>query len=300
MVLEVGYVGSLGRKLNMRIDINQATLPTSLGQPIPPRRPYPAYSSILMSKDIGNSNYNSLQTRLEKRFSHDWSFVAAYTFSKSLDDSSSTNDLASPNGGSPQNVRNIRAEYGVSSFNQPQRFTFGSVYQLPFGSGRRFLHGLPKVLNAVAQGWQFNAILTFASGQPFTVQVPGQDREQIGTFTGGTQRANCIAPGNLPANQRTVGRWFDTSAFQVAPLGTFGNCGRNTVTGPGTNNSDLSLFKKTPIMERTTLEVRGEFFNTWNHPQFGVPIYDPTNGAFGRISSVRPARQIQLALKLLF
>jgi hypothetical protein len=284
----------------MRIDINQATLPASLGQPIPPRRPYPAFGSILMSKDVGNSSYNSLQTRLEKRFSNNLSFLAAYTFSRSLDDSSSTNDLASPNGGSPQNARNIRAEYGVSSFNQPQRFTFSSVYLLPFGSGRHFLHGLPKEMNTLVGGWQFNTIVTLASGQPFTVQTPGQDREQIGTFTGGTQRANCIAPGGLPAGQRLPSRWFNTSAFQLAALGTFGNCGRNTVTAPGTNNWDLSFFKKTPITERATVELRAEFFNIWNHPQFGIPVYDPTTTAFGSINSVRAARQIQFALKLLF
>jgi hypothetical protein len=300
MLLEVGYVGSAGRKLNMRIDINQATLPTSLGDPIPPRRPYPAFGSVLMSKDVGNSSYNSLQTRLEKRFSHNLSFLAAYTYSRSLDDSSSTNDLATPNGGSPQNVRDIRAEYGVSSFNQPQRFTFSSVYLLPFGSGQHLLRGVPKSVNKIVQGWQFNTIVTFASGQPFTIQTPGQDREQIGTFTGGTQRANCIAPGDLPAGQRSPSRWFNTSAFQLAPLGTFGNCGRNTVTAPGTNNWDVSFFKKTPITERAAVEVRAEFFNIWNHPQFGIPVYDPSTPAFGSINSVRAARQIQFAMKLLF
>lgn len=300
MIVEVDYVGSVGRKLNLRVDINQATLPTVLGQPLQSRRPYPSFSSVLMSKDLGTSNYNSLQARLEKRFSHNLSFLAAYTYMRSLDTGSSTNDLANPNAGSPQNVRNMKAEYGVSSFNQPQRLTFTSIYQLPFGSGQRYLSTLPKGFNAAVKGWQLNTILTIATGQPFTVQVPSQDREQIGTFLGGTQRANCIGQGNLPRSQRTANLWFNTIAFQVAPLGTFGNCARNTVTGPGTNNWDLSLFKNTPITEKTSLQFRAEFFNAWNHPQFGIPIFDPTAQAFGRINSFGPARQIQFALKLLF
>jgi hypothetical protein len=105
---------------------------------------------------------------------------------------------------------------------------------------------------------------------------------------------------NLPPDQRSVQRWFNTAAFAVAPLGTFGNAGRNIVTGPGTNNWDFSLFKNTRVKEEATLEFRAEFFNIFNHAQFLLPVADPTNQAFGRITSVRAAREIQFGLKFIF
>jgi hypothetical protein len=149
-------------------------------------------------------------------------------------------------------------------------------------------------------GWQFSTIVTLASGAPFPVQVNGGDRTQTGTFGGGKQYANCIGPGMLPSSERTVERDFNTSAFQVAPLGTFGNCGRDILTSRGTNNWDISLLKNTQLSEGTSLQFRTEFFNAWNHPQFGIPVFDPTSQAFGRITAVKPAREIQFALKLLF
>jgi TonB-dependent receptor-like protein len=297
-VLEVGYVGQAGHKLSTRLDINQARLPSVPNEPLPPRRPYPTQGSVLMSKNLANSNYNGLQIRFEKRYSHNLSFLSAYTFSKSFDNASSTCDVTSCN--SAQNNRDLGAEYGPSSFDQRHRFVFSPIYLFPFGSGQRYLSNLPRGVNAVVKGWQASTIVTFASGTPFPVQVTGVDRTQTGTFGGGKQYANCVGPGMLPSGDRTVERDFNTSAFQVAPLGTWGNCGRDILTSRGTNNWDISLLKDTVLTEKTTLQFRTEFFNTWNHPQFGIPVFDPTSQAFGRITSVRPAREIQFALKLLF
>ncbi len=293
-VLEVGYVGQVTHKEMIRIDINQARLPAFPGEPLAPRRPYPSLASILMVKDIANSNYNSLQARFEKRFSHNLSFLAAYTYSKALDTGSFC-DVGGCNG--LQN--NLEKEYGPSSSDQRQRFVMSPIYIFPFGNGQKYLNSLPGGLNALVKGWQFSSIVTFASGTPFPVQAGG-DRTQTGNFGGGKQFANCVGPGMLPSSERTVQRDFNTSAFQVAPLGTFGNCGRDTLTSRGTNNWDISLLKDTRLSEGTTLQFRTEFFNAWNHPQFGIPVFDPTSQAFGRITSVRPAREIQFALKLLF
>src|SRR5262249_40787757 len=297
-VLEVGYVGQAGHKLSKRLDINQARLPAVPNEPIPPRRPYPTQGSVLMSKNLANSNYNGLQIRFEKRYSHNLSFLSAYTFSKSFDNGSSTCDITSCN--SAQNNFNLRAEYGPSSFDQRHRFVFSPIYLFPFGSGQKYLSNLPRGVNTVVKGWQASTIVTFASGTPFPVQVTGVDRTQTGTFGGGIQYANCIGAGMLPSGDRTVERDFNTSAFQVAPLGTWGNCGRDIFVSRGTNNWDISLLKDTVLTEKTTLQFRAEFFNTWNHPQFGIPVFDPTSQAFGRITSVRSAREIQFALKLLF
>ena len=297
-VLEVGYAGQVGHKLSTRLDINQARLPAFPNEPLAVRRPYPSQGNVVMSKDLANSNYNALQVRFEKRYSHNLSFLSAYTFSKSLDNASNTCDISSCN--SAQNNRDLRAEYGPSSFDQRHRVVVSPIYMLPFGRGQKYGSSLPGGINALVRGWQFSTIVTFASGTPFPVQVNGGDRTQTGTFGGGKQYANCIGEGMLPSSQRTVERDFNTSAFAVAPLGTYGNCGRDILTSRGTNNWDIALLKDTQISERTTLQFRTEFFNAWNHPQFLIPVFDPTSQAFGRITSVRPAREIQFALKLLF
>jgi outer membrane receptor protein involved in Fe transport len=303
-VLEVDYVGQVQRKQMIRIDINQAALPPLLpnGQPdltspIGPRRPYPSLGSVLMVKDIASGNYNSLQVRFEKRYSRNLSFLAGYTWSKAMDNGSFC-DIGGCN--ALQNNKNMAAEYGRSSSDQRHRLVMSPMYLLPFGKGQKYLSNLSGVPNALVKGWQVNSIISFASGTPFPVQEAGGDRTQTGNFGGGKQFANCIGPGMLPNNQRTVQRDFNTSAFELAPLGTFGNCGRDILTSRGTNNWDISLFKNTSLTEGTTLQFRAEFFNAFNHPQFGIPNYDPTNAAFGQISSVGRAREIQFALKLLF
>lgn len=296
-MLEVTYVGHSGHKEDTRLDINQARLPAFPGEPLDVRRPYPTLGSILMVKDVSNSNYNALQVRLEKRYSHNLSILAAYTYSKSLDTASSSCDLTSCN--SPQNVHDLRAEYGPSSFDQRQRLVISPIYVFPFGSDQKYLSNLPRVVNAIARGWQINGIVTFAAGTPFSVQTGG-DRALVGTFGGGKQFANCVGQGMLPNSQRTVERDFNTSAFELAPLGTFGNCSRNLLTSRGTNNWDLSLLKNTSLTEKTALQFRAEVFNAWNHPHFGIPVNDPTDAAFGQITSVGSAREIQFALKFLF
>ena len=302
LLVEAAYTGSEGRKLNRRVDLNQATLPVALTDPLPPRRPYPSFGPIVMSKDVATSNYNAVQLRAEKRFSHNLTFLGVYTYSKSLDTSSEAGDSTSGNAGIPQNRLNQRAEYGLSAFDQRQRFVLSYLYQLPFGKGQKFLGSADGLVNVLVSGWQINGITTFSSGNPFTVQVPGVDRSLTGSFGGGNQYANVVAgqKANLSSSQRSVIRWFNTTAFALAPMGTFGNSGRNTVIGPGTSNFDFSTFKNTKLTERFTVEFRSEFFNIFNKAQFNLPVFNPTSQAFGQITSVRAARQIQFGMKLLF
>lgn len=293
LLVEAAYAGSLGRKLNTRIDINQARLPSYPEEPLPPRRPWPDVASIWMAKDIATSNYNALQLRMEKRFSQNLYWLSAYTYSKSM-------DTGSVNLDSPQDAHNLLANYGPSVFDQRHRFVLSSIYQLPFGAGQKYLSNTGAAGSTLLSGWQVNAIVTFAGGNPLSVQAAG-DRTQTGC-QGCVQRANVVgsAPANLPSSQRTVQRWFNTAAFQAAPLGTFGNAGRNTIVGPGTNNFDLSLIKDTRLGEGKSLQFRAEFFNAFNHPQFFLPNGDPTSQAFGQITAARPAREIQFGLKFIF
>lgn len=295
ILVELAYVGSAGRALNNRFDLNQASLPEHPGDPIAPRRPYPNLGSIYTVWDSAFSNYNSLQARVEKRASKNLYVLGVYTFSKSLDNSSFSGD-------GPQDAHNLDAEYGLSGFDQRHRFVFSSNYSLPFGRGQRFASS-NSIASAIFGGWQFNSIVTIASGVPFSVGVGGTDRSQTGAFTGGFQRANFVGVsgnGSLPSDQRGPTEWFNTADFVAAPEGTFGNTGRNILIGPGTQNFDLSLFKNIGLTERVNLEFRSEFFNAFNKPQFNLPVADPTSPAFGEITSVRPARQIQFGLKLAF
>jgi hypothetical protein len=246
-----------------------------------------------MAKDIATSNYNAFQMRVEKRFSQGLYWLSVYTFSKSL-------DTASVNLDSPQDSRNLLANYGPSVFDQRHRFVMSTIYQLPFGRGQRYASNSGGFANALIGGWQLNGIVVFAGGNPFSVQASG-DRTETGCL-GCVQKANAVgsAPGNLPSSERTVQRWFNTAAFALAPLGTFGNTGRNIIVGPGTNNFDLSLIKDTRLGENKTLQFRAEFFNAFNHSQFYLPIADPTNPAFGQITAARAAREIQFGLKFIF
>src|SRR5208337_417902 len=305
-VLEVMYVGQAGHFLDTRLDINQASLPPlvngvpDLSSPIGPRRPYPNLGNILMTKDIANSNYNALQVRWEKRFSHNLSFLASYAYSQSLDSASSTCDASNCNSG--QDNRDLRAEYGPSAFDQRQHLVVSPIFLLPFGKGQRYLTKLSGAADKLVNGWQVSTIANFASGQPFSLVTAGVDRTDTGTFGGGIQYATCTANPRLSSGQRTVQRDFNTSNVLVTPLGTYGDCGRDTLTARGYNNWDISLIKNTSVAERVTLQFRAEFFNAFNRAQFSPPAADPTNAAtFGVISSVSGIpREIQFALKLLF
>jgi hypothetical protein len=294
MTMELTYVGSKATRVNGRSDLNQASLPAFPGDPLANRRPYPDLGSIYAVNDSDYANYNSLQLSVQKNATRNLFFLGAYTYSKSLDIQSSTQDTM-------QNAHDIPAEYGLSDFNQKHRLSLSLNYLLPFGHGQLFGSTVGGVANKFIAGWQVNTIYTYSTGTPFSVGVFGVDRSDTGTFGGGVQRANLVGPdnGNISGGG-SVQRWFNTDAFQEAPEGTFGNSGRNIVIGPPINNLDFSVFKVTSITERTEIEFRAEMFNILNHSQFMNPVSDISNPAFGQITSARDAREIQFGLKLRF
>jgi len=291
---EVAYVGSVGHKLAERTNINQAVLPANPASPTPiaERRPFPTFGDILSALFQENSNYNSLQARLERRFSNGLAFLQSYTWSHSIDTASRGS------GGSwHQNIRNLRDDRGSSDFDVRHRFASSFSYQLPFGKGRSWLSNAAGVTGKLVEGWQVHGIASFNTGNTFSVTVSG-DRANVGGFP--FQRANRSCDGNLPRGDRTFLRYFDTSCFTVTPLGTFGNAGRNVVEIPGLNNWDLSLFKDTQLTESFKLQFRAEFYNAFNHTQFGQPDLGVQSAFFGQISSARAAREVQFGLKLLW
>jgi outer membrane receptor protein involved in Fe transport len=293
LLLEVAYAGSKGTKLTERVNINQARLPeTGNVTPIAVRRRFPGFGDILSANWQENSNYNALQTRLERRFSGDVSFLVGYTWSKAIDTASRGS------GGSwHQNAYRLRDDRGSSDFDVRHRLTASGIWQLPFGRGKRFLSSAGGFANALIGGWSTNFIASFMSGNFFSVTVAG-DRANVGGFP--FQRANRTCDGNLPRSERTIDRYFDTSCFQPTALGTFGNSGRNIVEIPGLNNWDVSFLKDTRLTEQVTLQFRAEFFNFFNHAQFNAPDLNINSAFVGQIRSARDARISQLALKLLW
>jgi hypothetical protein len=296
LMLEAGYTGGRTDGLLMNSLINQ---PLPGAGSVQPRRPYPAYASINYWVPGDYATYHALLLKAERRFSNGLYFLASYTWSKSLDIQQSGIFGDSQSGG-PQNKNNLRGEYGMAPMDYRQRFVVSYGYELPFGKGKRFLSTGAPLENAFLGGWQINGVTTAMSGAPFTLTVPGDPAGIGGT---GTLRPNRIANGNLPSSQRTVARWFDTLAFVLPPAYSFGSSGRNVLISPGLLNFDFSLFKGFKIGESKRIEFRAEYFNLFNHPQFGIPGQSMGTTSLGVISSANggnPARIGQLALKIYF
>jgi len=175
------------------------------------------------------------------------------------------------------------------------RFTLSFVYELPFGKGRHWLaRGLPSYL---AGGWAIGALASIQSGPPLTA-ITGVPQTSNG-FSAGPQRASVAHNPNLPSSQRSLTRWFDTEAFSQPFSYTFGNEGVGIIRASGWVNADFSLLRNFAITEHTRLQLRGEFFNAANHTNLNPPRV-AFGSTFGVISSAGPARQIQVAARLVF
>jgi hypothetical protein len=295
-VLDVAYVGSKGTKLLAARDLNQGQL-TTLPFVI---RPVPQFDDINILESRSNSNYHSLQVRFQQRMDFGLSLLSSYTWSKSIDDASSFfTSAGDPN--FPQNSYDLRLERALSNFDVRHRLSVSYSYDLPFGKGRA-LFSDAGVLSAFLTGWQTNGILTFHTGRPFTVALlpeidnSGTGRSTLGFL--GNDRPNVA--GNAALNGRTPEQWFNTTAFVFPPRGTFGNAGRNILEGPGYHNVNASLVKNTSLSERVNLQLRAEFFNLFNHPNFNLPDNFLGSPTFGRILSAQSPRHVQFGVKLLF
>jgi carboxypeptidase family protein len=305
--VEIGYVGTAGIKLgNLHLYANQPK--PGIGA-LQPRRPWPDFGPMLFASSNANSNYNSLQTRFTKRMAHGFSLLTGYTWSKSINTNEGDEGFGGGLGNTaPQDDNNLAADRGRGYTDARHRLVFSYIYELPFGRGRRFLNqGGP--LNALAGGWQLSGVTFFQSGFPFSPNT-GRDLAGTGTLN---ERPDRICDGSLPASQRTVDRWFDTSCFttsamqaaQAAGQPRFGNSGRNIMDEPGWQVWDLNLYKDTHLRERMNLEFRLELYNFMNTPHFQRPNRTVGIAGYGQITSQPDIgsgspRSIQFGMKLLW
>jgi outer membrane receptor protein involved in Fe transport len=291
LVVRGAYVGSRGNHLNL--NINEDVAYPGPGA-VAPREPYPAVSQISAWEPRGPSSYNGLQLSAEKRYSAGLSLLAAYTYSKSLDEGAGGNSSTGESRINIQNPRDVAADYGLSNFNYGQRFTLSAIYDFPVGRGRRFLGHANAFEDGLVGGWQATSIVTLQSGAPLSVQL-SNPTANTGTFT----RPNRVCNGNLPSSQQTIDEWYDVSCFVAPPPYTFGNAGRNIIIGPGLATWDLGADKDFQLSERFGLQFRSEFFNVLNRPNFGLPNGSIGSPGAGTITTViTNAREIQFALRL--
>jgi hypothetical protein len=305
--LEVGYVGTKANRLLQRYDSN-APLPGPGN--INARRPVSSLAvpgldyivtplaDTFRREFSGNSNYHALQTRVEKRLSSGLSLLASYVFSKAISDSRGGADAGGTSPNSVQDKDNLRAERALADEHFPHRFVMSANYDFPFGRGRAFGGSIPRWVDAIAGGWSAGGIATMTSGRRLTIGVQG---DPANTGPGTSARPNSTGQNpNLSSDERTLERWFDTSAFLRQPAFTFGNVGRNVVSAPPLRNLDLAIYKAFALSETMGFQLRGEFFNATNTPFFGAPAATLGLAAFGLIDSAGPARIIQIGLKFNF
>lgn len=278
LIVEASYVGSKGTKLIRSRNFNQAVLGAGS---IASRRPYSNFGNITLRESSANSIYHSLQLRAEKRFARGLSFLASYTWSKAIDDSSGV-PASTATSNNPQNSYDTRSERGLSEFDARHRFVFSHIYELPFGK------------HPVISGWQLSSIIALQTGRPFSPRI-GRDVSNTGQLQ---DRPNLI--GNPKLDNPDPAGWFNTGAFAIQPNNNFGTAGRNILTGPGYANIDASLAKVLRFGEQRRLEFRTEVFNLFNHPNFDLPNGTIDSAQFGKIFSAGPSRQIQFGLKLAF
>ena len=301
LVLDVAYVGNRGVHLMILADYNQA-VPNQNGQnlTLQARRPIPNFAYIEVAFGAGNSWYNAFQAKLEKRFSHGLYLLNSFTWSKALDDA--PGHLEAYNGDQTRvNYANIANDKGYSNYNQPLNDTLSIVWELPYGKGRRFGSNASGVMQGVLGGWQFTAINTAASGLPINLTYSPTSQFQVSTAP--NYRPNVTCNPVTPEGQRTTLNYLNRNcvAAPTDPSQPWGNASRNSVRGYPFYQLDIGMHKQFPIWkERTRLEFRAEAFNLFNQTNFQAPNSNVSSSAFGSITSTFPARQLQLAAKILF
>ena len=310
-VVELSYNGNHSLRLPILGDYNQAA-PSPPGQTLPlaARRPIPTFGPITWVDPAGNNDYNGFTARVEHRFAQGLYFINSFTWGHAMGDSEQALEyFPTPGfGANPQNIHNLAAEFGPTSYDVKLNNVTSVVYQLPFGKGRQFGSGWNPVLDVIAGGWELNTINSAHTGQPIDVayfttpaaiDVTGLQNDYRGQAE---IRPNVSGSGISQSTSAMINNYFAGYTFtQPTPQAPFGNLGRNAFRAPNFEQWDLAVDKNFRIRERINLQFRSEFFNILNHTNFLLPDPRVNDGAaFGTIRTTYPPRQIQLALKILF
>jgi hypothetical protein len=296
-VLDVTYVGRLGRNLQRERNINQLLPGTLLANPgvnIAALRPYLGYGAIRMAENTGRSTYHSLQISADKRYADGLKIGAAYTLGKSEDNGSDKRNVL-------WNTYDDSGFWGASSFDRRHVLSVYYIYDLPFWKDQNTL------LKNIAGGWQVSGASFFRTGTPFSVTRTndiagvgdggnGQPFNLVGDPLGGANRQFSAGSGN------DQNFWFNTAAFVAPAPGTFGNAPRDLIYNPGEQNWDIAFFKNFRLPGTQKLQFRTEMFNFINHANWdNIASSDPSNANFGRITNKRGERRdVQLSLRYQF
>ncbi len=289
-MFQVAYVGTHGVHLYRDLQLNQ-TLPGP--GPVGPRLPYysvaPNIPTVDQRNGDGVSRYNALQVKVQKRYSSGLSFLASYTWSKTMDN---TSNIVYPY----NDALNYTLSNGFKLVDVPQNFVFSYTYELPFGKGKPFLNGGSSLVSKLAGGWSINGITTLQAGQPLGITVA----DNLLNNNGGSNPADITCTS--VSTPKMVSQWFNTGCFANPAPYMFGDSGVGHVRGPGIDNWDISIAKETTLgSENRRLRLEADFFNLTNSAHFSNPNTTLGNAGFGAISSDRlPPRLIQLGAKFNF
>ena len=298
----VSYVGSHGVHLLTLSEVNVVDAATGV-------RPYPNFGQVSWRGTTDSSSYNGFSVAVKRSFSRGLLISANYMWSHELDDGSD----GSGDGDSlvPQNVACPQCEWASGIWDVRHVVNANAIYQLPFGPGRSYLNQ-PGILSTIARDWELTSVALARTGFPVNVLV---NRSSASVPDGNnTDQRPDLVPGVsvTPTGGKSVGEWINTAAFAVPAAGTFGDAPRNNVRGPGAWQIDFGVAKSIPLSERAHLEFRSEFFNIFNHPQYGLPQATFAVPGFGSITQtvntttpVSPIgsgtpREIQFALRFAF
>jgi hypothetical protein len=263
---------------------------------------YPLFCSVGAALFDGYSNYNALQFRAEKRYSHGLSFIFNYAFAKTMDSGTGSGNNATANVW--QDAFNVPANYGLSTLDVRHTINGSATYELPFGTGKMF--GLHGVADQVLGGWRATGVFQVHSGIPFTPTATDNGKD-----SSGSEAANCgcgfawlpnvVGSPRLAHSGRfnpNLSPWYNYGAFVTPAAGTFGNERRDSLIGPNWRNLDLSLGKTFPLIEGVRLEIRADANNAFNHPNFGQPATSTGDGVTYPVPGqppITPPKQINSA-----
>ncbi len=290
MLLTVGYMGTKGTNLSNQRDLNLPLTPhpTIVANQ---RRARPQFSGITLHENSLNSSYNALTAKAEKRFSRGFTLLGTYTWAHNLDQG---NEDLFDGGGGAITPWDLSREWANSNIDRRHAFVMSAVYEIPFGRGRSYLTEGPA--SWILGGWQVGGIVSKYTGLPRSHSINVNNSN-----LGGAVRGDYVRNPNLPGNQRTIDKWFDTAFVVPATPGTIDNAGRNQIYAPGRTNLDVSVARDFRMpWEGHQVQFRFESFNFTNTANFGPPNTSVGAPAAGTITQADDPRRIQFALKYVF